>query len=194
MAVPVPRFTLYEQKDIEILLAYILSRVGNMTVNELMCSTVDRDFIMYFDFVSAIYDMRDKELITMGEDKDPVCSPTDKSNYLAAELAYTIPLSIREDTVYYAKKITARTKLEKAVKTEIIEVQNGYQLYIRFINEMGGADFMELKIYAPTYESAEDMERRVFDNPEGTYRSVINYFIQGYLTVSEAELNGTLGY
>ena len=41
---------------------------------------------------------------------------------------------------------------------------------------------MELKIYAPTKESAEQMEKRVFDNPVGAYRNVLNSFIQGYLT------------
>ena len=51
---------------------------------------------------------------------------------------------------------------------------------------------MELKIYAPTYESARQMETRFFDNPAGAYRSVVNSFIQGYLTVSEAEIKEAL--
>ena len=47
---------------------------------------------------------------------------------------------------------------------------------------------MELKIFAPTLSAAEEMEKRFFDNPAGAYRSVLNNFIEGYLTVSEAEL------
>ena len=40
--------------------------------------------------------------------------------------------------------------------------------------------------------SAEQMEKRVFDNPVGAYRNVLNSFIQGYLTVSEKEIQEVL--
>lgn len=193
MNIPVPKFVLYEQKDIEVLIAHILRKVGAMTREELISCTVDHDFVKYFDFICCLMDMQEKELIICNsEDKNGLCQPTEKSNYLAIELAYSIPISIREDTVYYAKKITAHSRLEKAVKCEIIKLEQGYHLYIRFINEVGGADLMELKIYAPTYESARQMEMRFFDNPAGAYRSVLNSFIQGYLTVSEAEIKEAL--
>ena len=51
---------------------------------------------------------------------------------------------------------------------------------------------MELKIYAPTREAAEQMEKRVFDNPVGAYRNVLNSFIEGYLTVSDKEIREVL--
>ena len=181
MSIPVPKYTLYDRKDIEVLVAYILYKVGSITKDELMRCTVDHDFVMYFDLICCLFDMEDKGLIICEKaGNDETCLPTAKSEYLAIELAYTIPLSIREDTIYYAKKITSHSRLEKTVKTEIVKVeQGGYQLCIRFINEMGGTDLMELKIYAPTKESAEQMEKRVFDNPVGAYRNVLNSFIQG---------------
>ena len=185
----VPKITLYEDKDIQILIAHILRKVGPMSKEELMRCTVDQDFVKYFDFHSCIMSMEEKTLITIEkEDGCEICHPTNQSNYLAIELAYSIPLSIREDAVYYAKKITSHAHLEKAVKCEIIPLEQGYHLYIRFINEVGGADLMELKIYAPTLEAAQQMEKRFFANPAGAYRGVLNSFIQGYLTVSEAEL------
>ena len=193
MSIPVPKYTLYDRKDIEVLVAYILYKVS-ITKDELMRCTVDHDFVMYFDLICCLFDMEEKGFITCEKvGNDETCLPTAKSEYLAIELAYTIPLSIREDTVYYAKKITSHSRLEKTVKTEIVKVeQGGYQLCIRFINEMGGTDLMELKIYAPTKESAEQMEKRVFDNPVGAYRNVLNSFIQGYLTVSEKEIQEVL--
>ncbi len=185
----VPKITLYEDKEIQILIAHLLRKVGCMSKEELMSCTVDQDFVKYFDFHSCIMNMEEKQLITIEEvDGCEICHPTNQSNYLAIELAYSIPLSIREDAVYYAKKITSHTHLEKAVKCEIIPLEQGYHLYIRFINEIGGADLMELKIYAPTLEAAQHMEKRFFANPAGAYRGVLNSFIQGYLTVSEAEL------
>ena len=57
---------------------------------------------------------------------------------------------------------------------------------------MGGTDLMELKIYAPTKESAEQMDMSFFDIPVGSYRNVLNSFIQGYLTVSEKEIQEEL--
>ena len=51
---------------------------------------------------------------------------------------------------------------------------------------------MELKIFAPTREAAEQMEKRVFDNPVGAYRNVLNSFIEGYLTVSDKEIREVL--
>ena len=131
----VPKFTLSERKDIEVLIAYILRKVGGMTKEELMSCTVDRDYIKYFDLQCCLIDMEDKELITCEKEGEyEVCLPTAKSNYLAIELAYSIPLSIREDTVYYAKKITSHSRLEKSIKCEIIKLEQGYHLYIRFIN------------------------------------------------------------
>ena len=168
MSIPVPKYTLYDRKDIEVLVAYILYKVGSITKDELMRCTVNHDFVMYFDLICSLFDMEDKGLIICEKaGNDETCLPTAKSEYLAIELAYTIPLSIREDTIYYAKKITSHSRLEKTVKTEIVKVeQGGYQLCIRFINEMGGTDLMELKIYAPTKESAEQMEK-VFEYLEG---------------------------
>ncbi|MBR4305800.1 MAG: DUF4364 family protein [Ruminiclostridium sp.] len=185
----VPKITLYENREIQILIAHILRKVGSMSKEELMRCTVDQDFVKYFDFHSCIMSMEEKKLITIETiDGCEICHPTNQSNYLAIELAYSIPLSVREDSVYHAKKITSHTHLEKSVKCEIIPLEQGYHLYIRFINEVGGADLMELKIYAPTLEAAQQMEKRFFANPAGAYRSVLNSFIQGYLTVSEAEL------
>ncbi len=193
MSVYVPKPTLYERKDIEVLIAYILRKVGAMTKEELMTCTVDRDYIKYFDLQCCLFDMEEKGIITCDKvDGHEICQPTAKSEYLAIELGYSIPQSIKEDTVYYAKKITSHSHLEKAVKCEIIKLEQGYHLYIRFINEIGGADLMELKIFAPTYESAQQMEKKFFSNPAGAYRSVLNSFIQGYLTVSEAEIKKAL--
>lgn len=184
-----PKLTLYEDKEIQILIAHLLRKVGCMSKEELMRCTVDQEFVKYFDFHSSIMSMEEKKLITIEKEDDcEICHPTNQSNYLAIELAYSIPLSIREDAVYLAKKITAHTHLEKAIKCEIITLDQGYHLYIRFINEVGGADLMELKIYAPTLEAAQQMERKFFANPAGAYRGVLNSFIHGYLTVSDAEL------
>ena len=116
MSIPVPKYTLYDRKDIEVLVAYILYKVGSITKDELMRCTVDHDFVMYFDLICCLFDMEDKGLIICEKaGNDETCLPTAKSEYLAIELAYTIPLSIREDTIYYAKKITSHSRLEKTV-------------------------------------------------------------------------------
>ena len=36
MSIPVPKYTLYDRKDIEVLVAYILYKVGSITKDELM--------------------------------------------------------------------------------------------------------------------------------------------------------------
>lgn len=63
MSIPVPKYTLYDRKDIEVLVAYILYKVGSITKDELMRSTVDHDFVMYFDLICCLFDMEDKGLI-----------------------------------------------------------------------------------------------------------------------------------
>lgn len=181
----VPKITLYERKDIEVLTAVLLKKTGGMTKEELLRCTVDKEFVRYFDLICCLMDMEEKGLLKLEEE---IYYPTAKGNYLAIELSDALPISLREDALYTAKKITAQLRLENSVKCEIISLDNGYQLYIRFINETGGADLMELKIFAPTLSAAEEMEKRFFDNPAGAYRSVLNNFIEGYLTVSDAEL------
>ena len=63
MSIPVPKYTLYDRKDIEVLVAYILYKVGSITKDELMRCTVDHDFVMYFDLICCLFDMEDKGLI-----------------------------------------------------------------------------------------------------------------------------------
>ncbi|MCH5323695.1 MAG: DUF4364 family protein [Eubacterium sp.] len=189
----VPKITLYERKDIEILIAFLLKKIGGMSKEELLCCTVDKEYVRYFDMICCLMDMEEKEIIVCEHEGDTErFYPTAKSNYLVIELGDSLPISLREDALYCAQKITARMRLENSVKCEIISLEKGYQLYIRFINETGGEDLMELKIFAPTLAAAEQMERRFFDNPAGAYRSVLNSFIQGYLTVSEAEIQEAL--
>lgn len=188
-----PKIRLDESFDIQILIAYLLKEFDKLSLEQLATITVDDDTVNYFDLVSALGGLEDKGLITVEKTKTAeFYSASDKSNYMATELADKIPKSIRENTIYNGKKITAREKMEKAIKCQIIKLEQGYHLDIRFINEMGGPDLMDLKIYAPTYETAEQMEKRFFDNPTGTYRRVLNGFIQGFLTVSEIELNDAL--
>ena len=105
MSIPVPTYTLDDRKDIEVLVAYILYKVGSITKDELMRCTVDHDFVMYFDLICCLFDMEEKGFITCEKvGNDETCLPTAKSEYLAIELAYTIPLSIREDTVTMQKR------------------------------------------------------------------------------------------
>ena len=54
MSIPVPKYTLYDRKDIEVLVAYILYKVGSITKDELMRCTVDHDFVMYFDLILSL--------------------------------------------------------------------------------------------------------------------------------------------
>ena len=63
MSIPVPKYTLYDRKDIEVLVAYILYKIGSITKDELMRCTVDHDFVMYFDLICCLFDMEDKGLI-----------------------------------------------------------------------------------------------------------------------------------
>ncbi len=185
----VPKITLYERKDIEVLTAFLLHKIGAMTKEELLCCTVDKEFVRYFDMICCLIDMEEKELVKcMQEDGEERYYPTAKSNYLSIELADSLPISLREDALYCAKMTTARLRLESSVKCEIIPLEKGFRLYIRFLNETGGEDLMELKIYAPTLEAAEQMQKRFYDNPAGAYRSVLNSFIQDHLPVSDAEL------
>ncbi len=189
----IPKITLYESKDIRILVAFLLKKIGGMTKEELLCCTVDKEYVRYFDMICCLIEMEEMQLVKCErQDDNEMYYPTAKSNYLAIELADQLPMMLREDALYCAKKITSRMRLESSVKCEIITLDKGYQLYIRFLNEAGGADLMELKIFAPTLESAKSMEKKFFDNPAGAYRGVLNSFIQGYLSVSEKEIQEAL--
>lgn len=77
MSIPVPKYTLYDRKDIEVLVAYILYKVGSITKDELMRCTVDHDFVMYFDLICCLFDMEDKGLIICEKaGNDETCLPT----------------------------------------------------------------------------------------------------------------------
>lgn len=176
-----PKITITEKFDIQVLICYLLSHLGKLSEPNLIEIITDDEAVNYFDLISALAQMEEKELISIEKtDGVELYTVLPKGEMMAAEFEQKIPLSVREKTMELGKKIKTRAELERSVHWHIEEIKGGKGCYfcVEFINEMGGDDIMQMKVYAPSFENALEMQTRFLRKPSDILTKIIGMFMR----------------
>lgn len=177
----VPKITITEKFEIQVFVCYCLTKFGKMAESNLLEIITEDDAVNYFDFISALSQMEDKEMISI-EKKDggDIFSVLETGKMLAAEFENKIPLSIREKAATTGKKIKNRTELEQSARWHIDRINDtdGYYFCVEFLNEMGGSDMMQLKVYAPSFDAALNMQARFLKRPSDILTKIMSMFMR----------------
>ena len=182
MAYDAPKIIIDDSLTIQIYLCFLIDRLGTLTEEQLSDIITEHESVKLLEYLEALSIAQEKELIKAEEnDKNQkLLSLLPKGKMLADEFFTRIPLSIREKSLEYGQYVLKMAELERSVVCRI--ERGGFNepcfLTVKFLNEMGGPNLMELKIYAPDFEQAKQMRERFFEKPSDMVAKIMNMFIK----------------
>lgn len=180
MSVDVPSIMLDDIFDIRVFVCYLLDSFGSLTEKQINDISVLSDAVNYFELVEALSGMEEKELVSIeknGNVKTYTLLPQGK--IVLKEFLQHIPRSIQEKSTTAGEKVLEQAKLERSIKCHITKSSDGhYNLTVKFLNEFGGPDLLEIKVFAPTREQAQEMQKRFLENPTDIITNTMNSFIK----------------
>lgn len=178
----IPTIKVDDDYDLCIFFCFLLDSFGDLgecVISEIVLAS---ESMNYFDLISRIGFMIDKKLISERHDKEKsekIYSLLTEGKTIARELAYKIPLSIREKTLEIGKETISRIEREKATRCYINYdyLRNRYDLVVKFLNEMNGEIILEIRLYAPDEAKAKEMKERFLSRPSLTITRTMNLFL-----------------
>lgn len=181
MAYESPKIIIDDKLTIQIYLCFLIDRLGELTDEQLSDIITEYETVNFLEYLEALSIAQEKELIKSDENKgQKIFSLLPKGKMMADEFFNRIPLSIREKSLEYGQYVLKMAELERSVvcRIERGEYNEPCFLTVKFLNEMGGPNLMELKIYAPDFEQAKQMRERFFEKPSDTVAKIMNMFIK----------------
>ena len=172
-----PKIKLTDSFKITVLICYLLNELGPLTEYQITKILTLDEAVGHFDLTEAFGILENKKLAAFVERKgERFYEINENGKTIAAEIG-SVPLSLREKSLAEGKKIFAEIELRKTVSWSVQKAERGYNFNIRLLNELGGPDMMEINLYAPSKESAQDIQRRFLDRPLDIVRKIMTMFI-----------------
>lgn len=164
--------------EIKTLLCWILDQVHEpMSFQQLHQSLGEEGLVNYFELVQSLdrlaMSMNLTQVTHNGIDSYMI---TDLGRRTAAELANSLPLTIRQKSLCAAKKAMRRERRLQDVKAVIDSRDDGYYLELS-IPDMG-SELVTLSVFSPTRSDADKMRRRFLNDPVFIYQSILS-LLQG---------------
>jgi hypothetical protein len=175
-----PKIILTDSFKITVLICYLLNELGALTEYQLTKILTLDEVVNHFDLTEAFGVLENKKLADFVERKgERFYEINDSGRTIAAE-AGSVPLSVRENSMREGRRILAEIELRKTVSWKVHKREKGekgYNFNVRFLNELGGPDMMEINLYAPSEDSALDIQRRFLERPLDIVRKIMTMFI-----------------
>ena len=182
MAHELPKIIIDDKLTIQIYLCFLIDRLGKLTEEQLSDIITEHEAVNILEYFEALSIAQEKDLIKTEESNGQKnFSLLPKGKMMADEFFNRIPLSIREKSLEYGQYVLKMSELERSVVCRIergVHDNEPCYLTVKFLNEMGGPNLMELKIYAPDFEQAKQMRERFYEKPSDTVAKIMNMFIK----------------
>ena len=169
---------LYTEKEIKILICYMLNGVGEpmpeTAVTEILYSG---EMANFFEVSAAV-----QELLQRGhlQEEDGLLSLTETGRQVASTLARMVPFTLRERSVEAAVKLMARQKRQRDTEVIITPDEKGCLVTCRICD--GKDPLMEVTLRVGDEWQAKLIKERFLEEPTLSYRSLIAVLTGGVST------------
>ena len=172
-----PKIKLTDSFKITVLICYLLNELGPLTEYQLTKMVTLDQTVNHFDLTEAFGVLENRKLASFIEKKGERFYEINENGRVIAKEAGSVPPSIRDRALQEGKKIFAEIELKKTVSWKVQKRgEKGYDFNIKLLNEFGGPDLMEINLYAPSEESALDIQRRFLERPLDIVMKVMTMF------------------
>lgn len=157
--------------SIQLLVCYIIANINAKVTAQNIIETVDEGMLAnHFEISNAIAKLQNKGIIIENEDLALSLKENDKE--IIDIIERDLPLTVRETAIKLCQKIIAKETYKRENKTEIIPLENGYNVNLHITD--GETDYLTLDLFAPTIEQAELIKDKFITNPVQVYETLIN--------------------
>ncbi|MCL2109305.1 MAG: DUF4364 family protein [Oscillospiraceae bacterium] len=162
----IPKIKLKDTFKITTLICYLLRELGPLTEYQITKILALDELVNHFDLTEAFGVLESKRLAELKSRKgERYYELGENGKTIAAEIG-SVPLSVRDKSLNEGKKILAEIEIRKTISWKIQKRDGqGYNFSIKLLNEFGGPDLMQINLYAPSEESALDIQKRFLERP-----------------------------
>lgn len=175
-----PKITVDDQLDIHIYVCHLLDVLGDLTDEQLSDIITECEAVNYYNYLESLSMIVEKQLVEVIKKGDVSyyhLLPQGKT--MSDEFHHRIPLSVREKSIEYGKKVLEMSELERSIKCKIEKTQDKHCfVHITFLNEMGGPDLLQMRLYAPNFDEAKKMRERFYEKPSDIVTKIMQTFIK----------------
>jgi len=164
---------LTDEVKIITLVCFLLENVGDLTEEQLYETATFEDAVSQFALSDALTTVEKKELVI----KTDVYKITEKGRAWLSEFHTCLTWTLKKTMLREGEKTARFGRLKKALKWDIKKEKEKYAFRVSFINEMDGSVIMEVKIFAKTKESAEEIREKFLKNPAKIIKNIVDNFI-----------------
>lgn len=170
-----PKLRIQDESLIRILICWLLDKLGAMSSDRLLEILTEDELVNYFDFMAAVPAMTEKKLIGAFHDKYELL---ENGKMMAEEFESMIPLTAREKTLATGERLHKNDELKRTLKYEVIQENQHWFFCVHLLGEKEGPNLLSLKVYAPSKESAELLQKRFLENPFELMDKTMGFFLK----------------
>ena len=157
--------------EIRLLLCYLVKNAGPITRQEIENALMEEALVNYFEIGSCLDDIKRQGLVQ--QDGDGQFTITEKGRRVARELAYDLPLSVRERAVAAVVKAQLWTRKQAEYSAVISERTDGHCTVRCMINRLDERLFC-LELGMPDRLTAELGKKQFILKGNEIYQLLIN--------------------
>lgn len=174
----IPKIKLHKDFDAAILVCFLLDELDSLT-EKLLLEIVTFDEITEVFMLSDALGMSEKKglIEAVKKENEIYYKITEYGKTILSEFINSVPLSIREKALEEGRRVLAIHRLKKSFKWSIDEIDNGYYFKVSLLNEIGGPDIIQIKIFAHDKKNAQDIERRFLEKPAEIIGKTLDIFV-----------------
>lgn len=164
-----------------VLICYMLYRVEEPVDSEVLYNVAVTDGIInYFSYQDAMQSLHISGAVrtTAGEAGEKLYELTSVGVECAKRLKTIAAKSYRDQIVTAAKKAVQRHRNLKNVAVDYEPLENGCNLHVAIKD--GELTLLEIRLYAPDRNQAEQLGERILSNPSALYHDVLEAMMQSH--------------
>lgn len=164
-----------EVYEAKLLIAYFLNQIDHpCTPSQLLEIATGEGIIDYFLYTQAVKEMLDSGTLICEEREGIEQYILSKAGADGAEsFKNLVPKSVRDRILACGLRLFAKLKNESSVKAGIEECKEGCM--VKCSVEDNGIELMELKLFAPDREQAEQIKKRMTADTAELYSRIMDY-------------------
>ena len=156
--------------EIRLLLCYLIKNAGPLSAQDIESALVEEALVNYFEIGSCLDDITRQELVKI--ENGNYCI-TDRGRKVAQELAYDLPLTVRESAVAAVLRCKAWSRKASEYDATITEGKDGHCTVRCTIKGLSN-DLFCLDLGTPDRISAEMIKKRFILKGNEVYQMLIN--------------------
>lgn len=171
--------SIFDTESARILICHLLNAFEKGLLRSDMYEiSVNSGTVNYFTYQDALSHLLSTNCVQMqsSEGEEELCVLTKQGKKLLREVEHYLPGAYQAKIVQIAKDyLRMKTKREE-VEISYIPLEQGYYIRIRCLDIKN--DLLDMKLYAPTLESAQKIGDTVLENPSAFYQKIMDIVLE----------------